>query len=335
MDAVRSREQAVVGASPHDVVLRYNKLRVFHYHQARRRYATPILLVPALISPSYILDLYPGGSFVEFLVERGWDVYLIDWGYPGDEDAGIGLEDLLGEYLPRAIARVREVARSRALTLFGYCMGGTLVTIYAALNGWAKPNNLIALAAPIDFAQGGVLRTWCSREHCDIDRIVDTFGNVPAPLIEAVFRTIKPTTSLAAALAYTKAGGEQAFDAAFFAMDRWVHEFFPFPGRAACQWIKWFYQENRLVEGRLELLGRSAALAAITAPVLAIAASTDHIAPPGAVEALLEHVGSTDKRLLALAGGHVGTVAGRSARNTLWPSVEAWLREHTQRRGDE
>lgn len=335
MDAVRARAEAVVGATPHDVVVRYNKLRVFHYHQAQLRYATPLLLVPALISPSYILDLHPGGSFVEFLIAHGYDVYLLDWGYPGDEDVNVGLEDLLGEYLPRAIAGVRECSGSQALTLFGYCMGGTLLTTYAALHRWAAPNNLVALAAPIDFSLGGVLTTWCSRQHCDIDSILEVFGNVPAPLIEAVFRTIKPTASLAAALAYTKSGGEKGFDAAFFAMDRWVHEFFPFPGTAARQWIRWFYQENRLVEGRLILFGQNVDLGAITAPVLAVAASSDHIAPPAAVAALLDQVGSSDKRLLAIKGGHVGIVAGRSARNTLWPAVEAWLREHTQRGSDD
>lgn len=321
------------GATPHEIVLRRDKVSLLRYTSNRRRYRPPLLLVPALISRAYILDLYPGGSFAEFLVARGWDVFLIDWGIPGDEDVHRGLEYYLGDALPRCLARVREAAPGAGVNLLGYCMGGTLAAAYAALAGLRAPDTLIALAAPIDFAQGGILTKWCAKPHCDIDRIVETFGNVPAHVIEATFAAIKPTAGMHAAVAYAQHRGDPEFERGFFAMDRWVSEWIPFPGEAARQWVTWFYQENRLFEDRLSLLGADVRLGAIAAPLLAVCAAADHIAPPRSVAALAAKTGSADKRVLTLAGGHVGMVAGRSAKNILWPAVEAWLGEHSERHG--
>ena len=323
-------EDVVVGATPREVVLRHDKLSLFRYRSENRRHPAPVLLVPALISRSYILDLYPGGSFVEFLVDHGWDVYLADWGIAGDEDAHRDLEYYVANLLPRCVERVRERSASEALTLLGYCMGGTMVAAYAALEHLGPPNNLITLAAPIDFTHGGILAKCCAPQAFDVDRIVDVFGNVPAALIEALFTIIRPTVSLNAALTHAQRHADPDFMRGFLAMDRWVNEWIPVPGAAARQWITWFYQQNRLVEGRLELCGKPVDLAAVRAPVLVVGAAADHIAPIEAVRPLVEHVGSSDKRVIVLEGGHVGIVAGRGAKNNLWPAVEGWLREHNQ-----
>ncbi len=69
---------------------------------AEKRHRVPLLLVFALINRPYILDLRPGNSFVEYLVERGYDVYLLDWGSPGPEDKNLKLDDYVLDYMVRA-----------------------------------------------------------------------------------------------------------------------------------------------------------------------------------------------------------------------------------------
>lgn len=309
----------------HEVVSRHSKLSVRRYAPASRRYETPVVLVPALISRAVILDLYEGGSLAQYLAAAGFDVYLVDWGIPGDEDRLLGLDDLIDEYLQPALARVRHLAASEGLTLLGYCMGGTLAAIAAALERWEAPNNLITLAAPVDFAQAGRLARWCAADVLDIDAVVATFGNVPALLVEAAFTLLRPTAKTRAALRFFEHAGDPRAHQAYAALAQWSDEWIPFPGRAAQDWVKLFYQENRLVDGTLRVGGRSVDLGRIGAPVLVIGAHDDEIAPPSSVAALFDKVAGRDRRYLELPGGHIGLVAGRSARDNLWPRIKGWL----------
>ena len=59
---------------------------------------------------------------------------------------------------------------------------------------------------------------------------------------------------------------------------------------------------------------------AIKIPVLSVSAAKDLIAPPEAVDAVKEIV--PHAQVIRLAGGHVGIVAGRSARVLWQPTVD-------------
>ncbi len=309
----------------HSVVGRHGKLCVRAYRAKPRRFGTPVVLVPALINRASILDLYEGGSLAQYLAGAGFDVYLIDWGVPGDEDRDLGLDELLTAVLPHALERVRRDARSEALSLLGYCMGGTLVTVYAALNRLEAPDNLVVLAAPVDFAQAGKLARWCAPDVLDIERVVDVFGNVPASLIEATFTLLRPTAKVRAALRFFEHADDPRAHQAYAALAQWSDDWIPLPGRVAREWITWFYHGNRLLSGDLTIGGERIALGRIKAPLLAIAAEADEISPPGSVAPLVDYVSSGDRTLVVLPGGHIGLVAGRSARDRLWPRIQEWL----------
>src|SRR5262245_11570944 len=77
-----------LGATPADVVHHENKWRLLRYRPRPEGLAfrSPLLLVPSLINRHYVMDLVPGKSLCEYLVAEGHDVYMIDWGTPGDED---------------------------------------------------------------------------------------------------------------------------------------------------------------------------------------------------------------------------------------------------------
>ncbi|MCU1670471.1 MAG: Poly(3-hydroxyalkanoate) synthetase [Blastococcus sp.] len=92
-----------VGQTPKDVVWQRGRSQLWHYRNENVRHSPPLLIVFSLISRSYILDLTPGNSFVEQLLEAGFDVYLLDWGEPDERDAHNGLEDYVDDYIPAAI----------------------------------------------------------------------------------------------------------------------------------------------------------------------------------------------------------------------------------------
>ena len=90
------------GRTPKEVVWTKNKARLYRYEPEKgKRHPVPVLLVYALILRPYVLDLIPGNSLIEYLVGEGFDVYMLDWGVPGDEDKDLSFEHYVLDYLPR------------------------------------------------------------------------------------------------------------------------------------------------------------------------------------------------------------------------------------------
>ena len=110
----------------------------------------PVLLVFALINRPHIFDLRPGHSFVEYLLGEGFDVLLLDWGEPDEEDADQGLEFYVCDALPAAIRETRRATGAEEVSLLGWCIGGTLVAMHAALEPDTPVRNLVCLTTPID-----------------------------------------------------------------------------------------------------------------------------------------------------------------------------------------
>src|SRR3954471_15245695 len=129
---VRGTHRPKLGATPKDVLWRRDRAELWHYRgTAPLRYEQPVLIVTSLVSRSYILDLLPGSSSVEFLREQGHDVFMVDWGIADELDAGNTFETYVDEYLPRAIDAVVRETGCREITLAGYCLGGVLALLYA------------------------------------------------------------------------------------------------------------------------------------------------------------------------------------------------------------
>ena len=315
-----------VGLSPADVVHSENKWRLLHYRGAAD-FATPILLVPSLINRHYVLDLRPGRSFVEFLVEHGHDVYLIDWGRPGDEDRYLEWDDIVDGYLGRAI---RIAARHAGrVHLMGYCLGGTLAAVHAA----ARPERIASLmlvAAPVDFHQGGLLARWTTTASFDLDALEQAFANVPWPLMQASFHMLRPTLNLSKLVSMLDRAWDDEFLDHFAALERWGNDNVSFPGRAYRRYVEDLYRENRLAAGTFTMSGRPARLDAIHQPVLVVSFAHDHIVPHASATAALALVSSVDKELLEVPGGHVGAMVSRKARDGLWGQLSAWWAERDQ-----
>lgn len=315
------------GTTPRDVVWTRNKTTLYRYRPPAtgRRHASPVLIVYALINRPYILDLRPGNSFVEHLLDEGYDVFMIDWGRPGPEDRATGLDELIGEHLPKAVERMARAAGADGYTLMGYCMGGTMAAVHAALSPEGV-RNLVALTTPIDFSAPGPHAFWSDPRHFDAAALVAALGNVPASLIDLGTKMLRPVANFVEVhlqmMERVAAGRDMT---SWRAMNRWVNDPVPFPGAAFVDWIERFYQQNLLARGLLTLGGRPVRLADVEAAVLAVAGARDHLVPPAMARPLVDLVGSADRQYAELPGGHVGLLAGSGARERLWPRITDWL----------
>ncbi len=322
--AMNPKEPAV-GATPRQEIYRKGKARLYRY-EGSRRYHTPLLFVPNLgISRPYIFDLLPGGSFIEHMTREGFDFYLLDWGVFGPEDNQLTLEECVIRILPRMARKVLETSGAGELSVLGYCMGGPLSAGFIASHPEIPVKNFINMAGPIDFSKAGLFALWLDPKYFDADRFVDALGQIPADLVKAGFKMLKPTMDLTTGLNLWWNLWDDTYVEGFRALNKWANEYVAFPGEFFRQWVKEFYQQNRLFRGELRLGGRPVRLPTIRCPVLVVGAKEDYIAPAACVKALMDAVGSTDKGYVELPGGHISLIAGRGAAMHCWPKVSVWL----------
>jgi polyhydroxyalkanoate synthase len=320
-----------VGLTPKDVVWQRGRCQLWHYRSDKVRYSPPLLIVFSLISRSYILDLTPGNSFIEQLLDAGFDVYMLDWGEPDERDAANRLEDYVDDYIPAGIDRVRELSGADEINLFGYCFGGDLTLLHAAHHPESPLRSLTVLATPVDFRHMGPMSDLFQAGRLEVDQVVGDDGNVPPSVVVQGFKTLTPTAEVTRYVTLWERLWSDEYVAAYQAMTGWSDDHVPFPGAAARETVRMLVRDNGMVTDRLTVAGDAVHLSDITVPFLTVRANRDHIVPPDATAPLIDLVGSADKHELCLDAGHMGLVVGRTAARTTVPTILDFLR----RRSDE
>jgi polyhydroxyalkanoate synthase subunit PhaC len=331
------KQTAAVAQTPKETIWTLNKTKLYHYYPqapAERRRRVPLLLVFALINRPYIFDLRPGNSFIEYMVGQGYDVYLVDWGAPGPEDAELTFEDYALEYLPRAIRRVQAHAGQHDFSMLGWCIGATLTTIYAAMRPDDGLRNLMLLTAPLDFSQRqamGPFPKWLAPEYFNVELLTElSGGNMPGELIDVGSKLLKPVENYVGNyLRLLDNLDDERIVESWQAMNTWVSDGVPFAGAAYRQLVNDLYRGNKLMTKSWQMRGRVVDVANIRASLLNIIARQDHIVPPCQSDTILAAVGSADKQQIVVPGGHIGIMAGSSARKGLWPQLESWLADRS------
>lgn len=328
----RLAKPPAVGQTPSSEVFRENKWRLLRYHTRAEGLAfrTPVLLVPSLINRHYVLDLLPHKSFAADSVARGHDVYIIDWGTPGAEDRYLGFDDFADRYLGRAVRRVAALSRVPKIHLFGYCLGGTLSVIQAALN--PEPlASLLALGAPVKFQDDGMLAAFCRAPGLDVPKVMAGLGNLPWPLMQLAFHALRPTLTLAKAMSFLGKADDDAFVEGFLALETWGNDNVSFPGRCFEEYVERLYRKDALINGELYVSARRVDLRRITCPTLAVTFEHDNIVPWKSASVLLDRVGGPAEHL-HVPGGHVGALVSSHGKKMLWPQLsEFWAKHEVER----
>jgi polyhydroxyalkanoate synthase subunit PhaC len=323
---ILTQGDAPVGTTPKDVVWTHRKTTLYRYRSTRRTHPLPLLLVFALINRPAIFDLRPGNSFVEFLLDEGYDVFLLDWGVPDEEDADMGLENYVCDELPWGIRETLRASGQEELSLLGWCIGGALVAMYGALEPSGPARNLVLLTTPVD-TSGSLYRSWVGRESFDVDYIAEKLPAVPGPGIDVVNKMMKPVQNywITYRQLWQNVLEGTARREAYQAMASWVADNPPFPSRAYREWITVMYKQNKLPTGRLRLRDRRVDLRNLEQNLLVVTAGADHIAPRDGTLPLLDLASSEDVTHFDRKGGHIGLMAGSRAKQEIWPDIAEWL----------
>lgn len=315
-----------VGAMEKELVHREGTALLYRYRPVVDEiYRLPLLIVSPPSNKGYIFDLAPGQSMVEYLLNRGYDVFNLDWAPPRRDEAHLGLADYVDRFIPDSLAKIAEITGEEEASLAGYCMGGTLATIHAALHAGNGVRNLVLFATPVDFTHMHLFQKWSDKRHFDVDEVVDKLGVIPPEIMLGAFDLARPANRTAGRMHLWTNMWNDEFVRSYRMFDRWAAETLPVPGEYFREQIKHLMWDNALASGTLEVGGRKADLANIAVPILNVVAQHDHIVSHEATQPLKLLTSSDDYEEIVSKGGHVSLVAGPSALKRLWPLIDGWL----------
>ena len=315
--------------TPHDVVYTEDRVRLLHYKPlTSKQNKIPLVIAYALINRYHILDIHPKKSWVRNLLEQGIDVYMVDWGTPTNMDKYLDFDDYVNGYLDNCIEFVKDEASSEKVSLQGYCTGGTLATTYAALHP-EKIKNFVATAPVIDGWRDTTVVSNLAK-HLDVDKMVDTIGNMPPEFMYYCFSILKPFEQGIEKYAnFFRNIENENFVDNFLRVEKWLGDTPPIPGELFKQWIKDIYQENLLVQNKMYVGGKHISLKKIKMPIFTQVAVGDHLVSPECSMPLHYAVASEDKTLRMYPTGHVGMIASSLSQKKVLPELGQWLNEHS------
>jgi len=322
-----------IGTTPKEAVYHEDNIILYHYiPTVKKPFKIPVLIVYALVNRPYMVDLQENRSLVRNLLAEGIDVYLVDWGYPQKGDRWLTIDDHVNGYINNCVDFIRQQHKLKSINLLSICQGGTLSLCFTALHP-EKIKNLITMVAPVDFHTcDGMLNLWSGCTHgpdsMDVDQMVDALGNIPGDFMNFGYLMLKPfQLNVEKYLGMADILDDEAKLINFLRMEKWIFDSPDQAGETFRQFLKDFYQANKLIKGEFELGGQRVDLKNITMPVLNLYAEQDHLVPPASTIALEQYIGTDDYTVLSFPVGHIGMYVSGKVQKDLPPTIARWLKE--------
>lgn len=316
------------GITPRQAIWKKNKATLWYYRAPGKRYSVPVFIIYSLINQPFILDLQNGGSTIEALVHKGFDVYMIDYGKPGLEDRDMTLSNVITLYIQQSMKAAIKHSRANEMTVFGYCLGGTLAAIYASI-AEEQIKNLVLFVTPIDFQTPAYFDNWVKAlRNGEVEKFsyVDELGLIPASNVEAGIRLVTSPVYLTPYLSLLLNRHDQAYVDKWHRFNTWTKGHIPLTSGVAKQITEDLTKENKVIKDLFEVNGKKARLSNIKANLLVVGTEGDRLVPLDHILPIMEKVSSSDKQTHILQGGHTGT----SVKNGKLPAyLESWLDERS------
>jgi polyhydroxyalkanoate synthase subunit PhaC len=298
----------------------------------------PVFVIYAFINRHYILDLLPEVSVVRNLLNQGLDIFATDWGTPSAYDKSLTIGHFVNRYMDKSVDFIRKITRSDKISLFGYCWGGDLALIYAAIHP-EKVKNLITIATPGDFDLDNSLLSVWTRSMKE-EYLLDAFGNVPGISLNTAFNLRRPIEYSHKYFHFFEQPHDLESIAEFFATETWLYDSPPIIGEIYREFVEYCYKQNLLIKSKMRIErtddnqdydnDTTINLKNISMPFLNVVAQKDDLVAPSSSKALNNALtGSHDKSLIEFKSGHVGLMIGKNAHKELWPKVGEWIKNRS------
>ena len=347
----RARDLVLAEQTPYEVVHSNDLVKLRHYLPItqnevmvdgvpmtvnKNTHKVPLVIVPPLAVNMLIYDLFPERSLVKYFVAQGFDVYLIDWGMPTRKHTHYNLNTYVSEFMPEFLAKVREHSGQQQLSLHGWSMGGIFTLCYTALTHDPDIRNLVILGTPINsHASGAIGKVYQAIERraewirkntgFRIHNLNPQWLHTPGWANVVGFKMTNPMGSLMGYWELVVKLADRQFVVNHATTSAFLDKMVAYPGGIVQDMMVRIWIDNELAKGYMQLGKNEARLADIQCALLAGAGKSDNMVTKAAVETLMDHVSSSDKEFVVVAGGHMGILSGSKAPSDVWPKVAAWL----------
>jgi polyhydroxyalkanoate synthase subunit PhaC len=299
-----------VATTPGQVVFRNELIELIQYEPSTDKVAAePVLIIPSWIMKFYILDLTPDDSLVKYLVGRGHTVFMVSWRNPDGSQRDLGLNEYLSLGAFAAIDAVRRARPRAKVHAAGYCLGGTLLAIAAAVLGAAADNPLKTvslLAAQTDFNQPGELGLFIDESQIAfLEAVMAERGYLDGRQMAGAFQLINSKDLVWSKLVHEYLMGAQS---PMTAMKAWNADATRLPARMHSEYLRRLYMHNDLAEGRYMVKGEPVRLGHIKVPLFVVATERDHVSPWRSVYRIHELAHAPTTFVLSSGGHNVGIV---------------------------
>jgi polyhydroxyalkanoate synthase subunit PhaC len=333
-----------VATAPGKVVFRNQIMELLQYSPTTDEvHARPLLIFPPWINKYYIIDLRPENSFVRWLVDRGYTVFLVSWVNPGADMAGKGFEDYMQGGIFAALDAVGKATGVKDPNCVGYCIGGTLLAATLAYMAAKKDERIHSAtfwAAQTDFSEAGELSVFVDEAQLEaLKNQMDSGGGVlPGSKMAGAFNMLRANDLIWSFVINNYMLGKQPMP---FDLLYWNSDTTRMPEKLHLSYLRQCYRDNALALGKMMLGGVKLDLSKVTVPVYLQSAREDHIAPAKSVFKATRLFGGPVRFIIAGSGHIAGVINPPAAKKyQFWTStaehaadVEAWRAKSTEHPG--
>ena len=224
------------------------------------------------------------------------------------------MEDYLRLGFLAALDAVNAIAPDENAHAVGYCLGGTLLSIAAAAMARDGDNRLKSLslfAAQQDFTEAGELTLFINESQVHfLEHLMWEQGYLDGKQMASAFQLLRSNDLIWSRIMREYLMGERTPMNDLMA---WNADATRMPYRMHSEYLRRLFLDNDLAEGRFKVDGRSIALTDIRAPIFAVGAERDHVAPWRSVFKV-RLLTDTDVTFLLTTGGHNAGIVSEPGR---------------------
>lgn len=304
-----------LAATPGKVIFRNHLIELLRYNPStERQFRVPLLIVPPFINKYYILDLDRKKSLVRWLVEQGFQVFMVSWVNPDETYRDINFDDYLFKGVLAALDVVQQVTGADRVNAAGYCVGGTLlgmVQAYLASRGDERLASLTLMTTLFDFSEPGEVGNYMNAQMLPmIESSVGARGYLDGRILALSFSLLRENNLFWSFFIenYLKGRDPMPFDILY-----WNSDSTNLPAAAYLFYLNKMYIENSLCQpGSVMMGGCALNLSDIRTPTYCLAAQADHIVLWQAAYRSAQLL-SGDVRFVLTESGHVAGVVNPAA----------------------